>query len=203
MIDSVLTGAGAYEQVFTAHPEWVGKVIADLNFELRRWHTEPGRGSEAVMNISHFGTISGRPPGSYESVSEDASVVSPIETSIGMTFRWRSLGIQSMVNDFTGGSFMGHTITHSLTTTNTTIHRSTSSIMNCMHCLILAIDATAVVPLSFTGVMKRAQEGLELVKSCENSCLEEKYETISKLLTGAEKQQEENYRWIMQEKQCI
>ena len=34
--------------------------------------------------------------------------------------------------------------------------------------------------------MKRAQEGLELVKSCENSCLEEKYETISKLLTGAE-----------------
>ena len=25
---------GAYEQVFTAHPEWVGKVIADLNFEL-------------------------------------------------------------------------------------------------------------------------------------------------------------------------
>ena len=26
--------AGAYEQIFTAHPEWVGKVIADLNFEL-------------------------------------------------------------------------------------------------------------------------------------------------------------------------
>ena len=25
---------GAYEQVFTAHPEWAGKVIADLNFEL-------------------------------------------------------------------------------------------------------------------------------------------------------------------------
>ena len=25
---------GAYEQVFTAHPEWQGKVIADFNFEL-------------------------------------------------------------------------------------------------------------------------------------------------------------------------
>ncbi len=23
---------GAYEQVFTAHPEWRGSVIADLNF---------------------------------------------------------------------------------------------------------------------------------------------------------------------------
>lgn len=45
---------GAYEQVFTAHPEWVGKVIADLNFELPARHTEPVRGSEAVMNISHF-----------------------------------------------------------------------------------------------------------------------------------------------------
>ena len=26
--------AGAYEQVFTAKPDWAGKVIADLNFEL-------------------------------------------------------------------------------------------------------------------------------------------------------------------------
>ncbi len=26
--------AGAYEQVFTARPDWAGKVIADLNFEL-------------------------------------------------------------------------------------------------------------------------------------------------------------------------
>ena len=26
--------SGAYEQVFTAHPEWRKKVIADLNFEL-------------------------------------------------------------------------------------------------------------------------------------------------------------------------
>ena len=25
---------GAYEQVMTAHPEWAGQVIADLNFEL-------------------------------------------------------------------------------------------------------------------------------------------------------------------------
>ena len=25
---------GAYEQVFTVHPEWRGSVIADLNFEL-------------------------------------------------------------------------------------------------------------------------------------------------------------------------
>lgn len=75
--------------------------------------------------------------------------------------------------------------------------------MNCMHLLVLAIDATAVVPLSFTGVMKRAQEGLELVKSCENSCLEEKYETISKLLTGAEKQQGRKLPVDHAEKQCI
>ena len=35
MIDSDFDwSTGAYEQVFTAHPEWVGKVIADLNFEL-------------------------------------------------------------------------------------------------------------------------------------------------------------------------
>lgn len=25
---------GAYNQIFRVHPEWVGKVIADINFEL-------------------------------------------------------------------------------------------------------------------------------------------------------------------------
>ena len=42
---------GAYEQVFTVHPEWRGQVIADLNFELP---TAPGRGSAAPTNMWIF-----------------------------------------------------------------------------------------------------------------------------------------------------
>ena len=128
---------------------------------------------------------------------EDASVVSPIETWSD-DFSMAIAGIPSMVNDFTGGSFM-ETHYHSQFDNDEYYDPQVYQFHHELYALlILAIDATAVVPLSFTGVMKRAQEGLELVKSCENSCLEEKYETISKLLTEAEKQQEENYRWIMQ-----
>ncbi len=43
---------GAYEQIFTAHPEWVGKVIADLNFELPALAHGTVRGSAAAMNMS-------------------------------------------------------------------------------------------------------------------------------------------------------
>lgn len=45
---------GAYEQVFTAHPEWVGKVIADLNSSFRPWRTVPAHASAAATNIHGF-----------------------------------------------------------------------------------------------------------------------------------------------------
>lgn len=41
---------GAYEQVFTAHPEWQGKVIADFNFELPAHPMERRMQSAVPMN---------------------------------------------------------------------------------------------------------------------------------------------------------
>ncbi len=43
---------GAYEQIFTAHPEWVGKVIADLNFELPALAHGTRARMVAAMNMS-------------------------------------------------------------------------------------------------------------------------------------------------------
>lgn len=45
---------GAYEQVFTAHPEWVGKVIADLNFELPALAHGAGARIRSCYEYSHF-----------------------------------------------------------------------------------------------------------------------------------------------------
>lgn len=45
---------GAYEQVFTAHPEWVGKVIADLNFELPALAHGTRARTAAATNIHGF-----------------------------------------------------------------------------------------------------------------------------------------------------
>lgn len=68
-----------------------------------------------------------------------------------------------MVNDFTGGSFM-ETHYHSQFDNDEYYDPQVYQFHHELYALlILAIDATAVVPLSFTGVMKRAQEGLELV----------------------------------------
>ena len=189
---------GAYEQIFTAHPEWVGKVIADLNFELPALAHGAGARIRSCYEYQPFlEQFLEDLPVLTRAYPEDASVVSPIETWSD-DFSMAIAGIPSMVNDFTGGSFM-ETHYHSQFDNDEYYDPQVYQFHHELYALlILAIDATAVVPLSFTGVMKRAQEGLELVKSCENSCLEEKYETISKLLTGAEKQQEENYRWIMQ-----
>ena len=67
-----------------------------------------------------------------------------------------------MVNDFTGGSFM-ETHYHSQFDNDEYYDPQVYQFHHELYALlILAIDATAVVPLSFTGVMKRAQEGLEL-----------------------------------------
>ena len=42
---------GAYEQVFTAHPEWQGKVVADLTLNFRPMPMERRMQSAAPMNM--------------------------------------------------------------------------------------------------------------------------------------------------------
>ena len=83
-------------------------------------------------------------------------MVSPIETWSD-DFSMAIAGIPSMVNDFTGGSFM-ETHYHSQFDNDEYYDPQVYQFHHELYALlILAIDATAVVPLSFTGVMKRAQ----------------------------------------------
>lgn len=189
---------GAYEQVFTAHPEWVGKVIADLNFELPALAHGAGARIRSCYEYQPFlEQFLEELPVLTRAYPEEASVVSPIETWSD-DFSMAIAGIPSMVNDFTGGSFM-ETHYHSQFDNDEYYDPQVYQFHHELYALlILAIDRTAVVPLSFTGVIRRAQEGLELIKSCETSCLKEKYETLSTLLKRAEQQQEENYRWVLE-----
>ena len=162
--------AGAYEQVFTARPDWAGKVIADLNFELPA-HAH-GR-KDAVRCVYEYADfleefITGLPAGFFadQPYPEGVEVLSPIQTWSD-DFSMAIAGVPSMVNDFTGGSFM-ETHYHSQFDNDEFYDEQVYRLHHELFALlILALDETAVVPLQFSPVVQRIRKGLE---QCREIC---------------------------------
>lgn len=153
---------GAYEQVFTVHPEWRGNVIADLNFELPALaHGTRARIRSTWEYVSFLETFLEESPALTAAYPEETRVTAPIETWSD-DFSIAIAGIPSMVNDFTGGSFM-ETNYHSQFDNDQFYDEDVYRMHHELFGLLLMfLDRTAVVPLSFAGVLKRAAETLEL-----------------------------------------
>lgn len=97
---------GAYNQVFRIHPDWQGKVIANLNFELPA-HAHNTRDAvrctyEYADFIKKFVDTLEVP---REAFPDGMTVLYPIETWSD-DFSMAIAGIPSMVNDFSAGPFM-------------------------------------------------------------------------------------------------
>lgn len=159
---------GAYEQVFTVHPEWRGSAIADLNFELPALaHGTRARIRSTWEYVPFLETFLEELPALTPAYPEETGVTAPIETWSD-DFSIAIFGIPSMVNDFTGGSFM-ETNYHSQFDNDNfydeDVYRMHHELFGL---LLMALDRTAVVPLSFSGVLERAAEKLELpwCKNC-------------------------------------
>lgn len=153
---------GAYEQVFTVHPEWRGKVIADLNFELPALaHGTRARirsNYEYVDFLEHFLE---ELPELTQGYPEETRVTAPIETWSD-DFSIAIAGIPSMVNDFTGGSFM-ETHYHSQFDNDNFYDKDVYRMHHELFgLLLLAIDRTKIVPLNFARVFEKAKEALDL-----------------------------------------
>ena len=153
---------GAYEQIFTAHPEWVGKVIADLNFELPALaHGTRARIRSCYEYVSFLEEYLADLPNLTIAYPEETAVTSPIETWSD-DFSMAIAGVPSMVNDFTGGSFM-ETHYHSQFDNDTyydeDVYRLNHELFGQ---LLMAIDKTRVVPLNFAGTFQKAKEALDL-----------------------------------------
>ena len=149
---------GAYEQVFTVHPEWRGSVIADLNFELPALaHGTRARIRSTYEYVPFLEEFLKDLPTLTRAYPEETRVTAPIETWSD-DFSIAISGIPSMVDDFTGGSFM-QTNYHSQFDNDgyydEDVYRMHHELFGL---LLMAIDKTAVVPLSFAGVMKKAEE---------------------------------------------
>ena len=158
---------GAYEQIFTAHPEWVGKVIADLNFELPALaHGTRARIRSCYEYVSFLEEYLADLPNLTMAYPEETAVTSPIETWSD-DFSMAIAGVPSMVNDFTGGSFM-ETHYHSQFDNDEFYDEQVYRLHHELFALlILALDETAVVPLQFSPVVQRIHKGLE---QCRDIC---------------------------------
>ena len=98
---------GAYEEVFTVHPEWKGKVIADLNFELPAFaHGNKDYVRSTYEYRNFFRKILKEYPGDlHEAYPDGVGTKAPIQTWSD-DFSVAIYGIPSTVNEFAGGKFM-------------------------------------------------------------------------------------------------
>lgn len=200
---------GAYEQVFTAHPEWIGKVIADLNFELPALaHGTRARIRSCYEYINYMEEYLNDLPNLTKAYPEETKVTAPIETWSD-DFSMAIAGIPSMVNDFTGGSFM-ETHYHSQFDNDDFYDEQVYRLHHELFALFIeALDCTAIVPLCFSPVMKRAAHLLE----CSLPITDDQYNVseqvlfteeliqkkmcyLKELLLKAEKQMENEYKDI-------
>lgn len=181
---------GAYEQIFTAHPEWVGKVIADLNFELPALaHGTRARIRCCYEYVHYIKEYLDGLPELTKAYPEMTSVTAPIETWSD-DFSMAIAGIPSMVNDFTGGSFM-ETHYHSQFDNDDfydeTVYRLHHELFTL---LILALDETAVVPLDFTPVLERILAGGSEITAKVEETQEQIAAITKKLIQVTEETQE-------------
>ena len=197
---------GAYEQVFTAHPEWVGKVIADLNFELPALaHGTRARIRSCYEYTRFLEEYLSELPDLTQAYPEETRVTSPIETWSD-DFSMAIAGIPSMVNDFTCGSFM-ETHYHSQFDNDAFYDEQVYRLHHELFALlIMALDETCVIPLCSAPVMKRALDGynasseilrsfvaMDLISPMTLASLAEKISDLEKMLSDATDVAESRY----------
>ncbi|MGL4344645.1 MAG: M28 family peptidase [Cellulosilyticaceae bacterium] len=156
---------GAYNQIFRVRPEWVGKVVANINFELPAYaHGE----TDDIRSVYEYKTfleevITNVPEveGAYK---EGIRVIAPIQ-SWSDDFSMAIAGVPSMRNDFSG-TFMEERYHSQFDDVNTYDEASFLFHHNLYGMLLMAYDRVAVAPLDFTVRLEAMKESLnqELLK---------------------------------------
>lgn len=153
--------AGAYEQFFNTRPEWGGKIIADLNFELPALAHGPSAAVRSTYEYADFlKTFIKGLPKLTKAYDGQINVLTPIETWSD-DFSAAISGIPSFVNDFSGGGFM-ETHYHSQFDNDEFYDENVYRFHHEFYGLLLmAIDRLAIAPLDFSLVFKKAAETVD------------------------------------------
>ena len=151
---------GAWNQVFRVHPEWQGRVIADLNFELpaHAHNTQDAIRStyESADFLKHFCENITVPKEAYP---DGLTVLAPIETWSD-DFSIAISGIPSTVNDFSAGPFMQNYY-HSQYDNQDVYQEAVYQFHHeCYLKLIMAIDRLVLPPMNFSNTMNAVAESI-------------------------------------------
>ena len=151
---------GAYEQVFTARPDWPGKVIADLNFELPAHGHGLRDGIRSTYEYAgFFEEFLKTVPADPEAFPEGVEVLTPIETWSD-DFSIAISGIPSAVNDFSAGPFM-ETHYHSQFDNEDFYDEAVYRFHHELYGrLVLALDGLKLPPMDFSRVFSAVKESV-------------------------------------------
>ena len=194
---------GAYQEVFSARPEWRGRVMADLNFELPAYAHGRRDGVRCTYEYAAYmerfiREFCSRHEALYsQAYPEGVEVLCPIQTWSD-DFSMAIGGIPSLVNEFSGGEFME---THYHSQFDSEAFYDAKVVPAFHHqlygSLAIALDYLAAAPLDFERVFEAltasvdrelavrigAEEGLkELFKEIEGA-----KEAARRLREGLEK----------------
>ena len=151
---------GAYNQIFKVHPEWVGKVVADMNFELPAYECEDADYIRSVYEYNTFLTDVTKTVPKVEGVYESGiKVISPTQTWSD-DFSFSIAGVPSMRNEFSG-DFM-EKIYHSQFDNKDTYNEKAYLFHHNLYAsLLLEYDRTLVSPLNFATRLEALEKSLD------------------------------------------
>lgn len=179
---------GAYNQIFKVHPEWVGKAVANINFELPAYEHTSSDEIRAIYELKNylenFATTVPRVEGVYE---DGISVVSPLRTWSD-DFSFSIAGVPALRNDFQDSKFMRTHYHSQFDNEDTYNEKALLFHQNLYGLLTIYYDQTAVTPLDFTVRLKALKESInqEIFDSADVSS-KEMIEDIDAAIVTAEK----------------
>ncbi len=151
---------GAYNQVFRVHPDWQGKVIVNLNFELPAHAHNTQDAIRCTYEYSDFirqFTDSLTVP--KEAYPDGITVLSPIETWSD-DFSMAIAGIPSTVNDFSAGPFMQNYY-HSQYDNQDVYQEAVYQFHHeCYLKLVMSIDNLILPPLNFSNTINAVADSI-------------------------------------------
>ena len=184
---------GAYNQIFRVHPEWQGKVIADLNFELPA-HAHNTRDAirctyEYADFIREFTESLTVPKEAYP---DGITVLYPIETWSD-DFSMAIAGIPSTVNDFSAGPFMQNYY-HSQYDNQDVYQEPVYHFHHeCYLKLIMELDRLVLPPMNFGNTMHAVAVSL---RDTASDCASGDQKELLTQLEAAEELGSQIYDWI-------
>ncbi len=167
---------GAYNQIFRVHPEWAGKVVADLNLELPAFSHDTRHKVRSVYEYKTFLEEFIRNVPERECYPGGVGVICPVQTWSD-DFSFSIGGVPSMVNEFGDGSFM-ETHYHSQFDTTDAYDEDVYRFHHEFYgLLMMAFDSTSVAPLDFFPLLSALHSTInmkrlpsELAEKLQNAC---------------------------------